>query len=300
MVQFVTGNAKDFEVALCGFDAGCGPKGDDRAVFMFHPMSHFAVGKEVQEVVLRCREGTKGCDLGPGECDMVGHELIGVLGQGVVNPNVEVDALLAVDVVPKAWRRDPRRVHDVLNIPGFEDWMALDDRPWQGCGERPTFWGIGREREVRQGDGVSEVFAHRVKHHAIHRIHVQQLRFHACGSCIQDVGMEHPSHLLNRGWNVPGMKVAFAQKDALAMGIHALDRHEVLCKIPQFIASRTPHRQMHRPRPARGEVSVKDQVLVGNISCDVDQDLRGVAEGRGQCARVWSTPTMGCPVAPLG
>ena len=86
MIQLVARDADDFHVAFLGLYAFGRPHSDDRAVFVFHAMTHLAIREEVHEVVLVNRERLEARDLGTRECHVVRHESVRVRREAVVDP----------------------------------------------------------------------------------------------------------------------------------------------------------------------------------------------------------------------
>ena len=87
-------DAQDFHVPFLRLDALRRSDGDDRAVFMLHTVSDFSVREQIQEVVFVNREASEKRLLGARERHEVGHNTVQVAWQGVVDPNVNVQALL--------------------------------------------------------------------------------------------------------------------------------------------------------------------------------------------------------------
>ena len=75
---------------------------------MFDPMTHVAVGEQVEEMVGGNRKRTKIGQLSTRERHVVGHEFLRIGGKGVVDPDMELHALLLVAVVPHLGRSHPR------------------------------------------------------------------------------------------------------------------------------------------------------------------------------------------------
>ena len=294
MVELVACDADDFHVAFFGTDALRGPEGDDGAVLVLYAVPHVPVREEVQEVVFVGREGAEVRDLGPRERRVVRHELRGIARQGVVNPDVNVQVLLAIAVVPKLGGRDPRAVHHVLDVAGAHHGRTVEHLPRQGRRQRPAAFHVRIESEVLKHDLVGQVLPIEVVHEAIHRVDVIEVSFYAGRSCIEDVGVKHPLNVPHASRDNPGVQAGLGQGQAGAVGVKAFNAHDVLGEVAKLITPRAPRRELERPSiGALRKIGAEVERLASNVPPQFA--LNGAHRGP-----TLSKSEIGWPVVPLG
>ena len=248
VVEFVACDAQDFHVPFLGTHALGRTDGNHRAVFVLDAVAGVAVGKEVQEMVFLHGKAPKVAELGAGERHVVGHKACRVFRQGVVDPNVNVEVLFSVAVVPKLGRRHPRAVHQVLNVACLHRRHALAFLPRHGHGQGPSVLALRVECQIGQHHFGRKVLTLGVVHEAIHGIHVVEVVLHARRARIQDVGVEQPFDALGACRNPPGMEVGFGQACSVARTIDSLDPQHVLGKVPELVTPRAPGGKLQIPR----------------------------------------------------
>ena len=253
-------DAKNLHVTLVRTNPFCRAEGNDGAVFMLHTMPDVTIWEEVEKVIRLCREAAKLGKLRPSESHMVFHKTRRVLRKGVVNPNVNIQALLSVAVVPKFGRGDPRAVHQLLDIQCPHRRHTTMNLIRHGDRKRPSSFRFRLEVQVEQSDLGGQFLTVAIEHETIDRIDIEQVAFDTRGPRVQNVCMEEPFDARDIVRDMPGMKVLFLQSNSLPLGIHPLNPKHVLGKIPQFISTRTPSGQLQGP------------VLVGSWKCRREVD----------------------------
>ena len=147
---------------------------------MFHAVADIPVWKQIQEVVFLNRKAAKMRHLSARERHVVGHEAIQVAGQGVMDPNVNIQALLSEAVVPEFGRGHPRTVHEVLNVARLHARRTFVQVPRHGHCEGPSAFLLGIQIEVGKNHIRTQVLSFEVKHEAVDWIDVEEVGFNAC------------------------------------------------------------------------------------------------------------------------
>ena len=236
---------------------------------MFDAVPDFAVGEEVQEMVFRHGKFLEARELRTGERHVVGHEAVRIRGKAIVNPDVKIDPLFAIDVVPKLGRGHPRAVHQVLHVTGSHGRFAVPVLPRHGCGQCPFLI----QFEVIQHNLVTQILTRRIVHEAIHGVHVEQVGLHAGRTRVEDVRVKRPSNLADMVGNRPGVQAGLFQLVLASVTVDPRDAHDVLAKIAELVSTRSPRRQLQFPVDgADRKFRLEMQVLRLDVAGHSDQD----------------------------